>query len=363
MLKMGEFAGMHPTDAPPAAVCAAVFLLSAFPFGDDPMNLPSASQFPESSGGSPNQPAGAPQPSRSGAPRTRPGWSRWIIWLALAVLLIRWDWRGEVVRWKLATAERRAAQGDFAGATRALDRAQQWLPDKPLVPLARAELAYASERWDVAVEAFREVERLGVDLDGIYPSALRAGTLLPLQSPDALGAGSMFAAALFEHGQLEEALGRFARLERTTRGGSPMRRATVLNNWAYFLGLARKDLGHAFQLADQAVQLQTSANNLDTRGYVALQLGQLALARRDLDAAVGGVEQELAQLTAAMNEQDAMRMEMQPLRELWKAHRHTVAVVRYHRALALEQLGEAVLAAEDYARIRDLGFEPGEHLR
>jgi hypothetical protein len=39
-----------------------------------------------------------------------------------------------------------------------------------------------------------------------------------------------------------------------------------------------------------------------------------------------------------------------------------VAVIRYHRALVLDSLGQQAEAEKDRQRVVDLGFEPGDHL-
>ena len=39
-----------------------------------------------------------------------------------------------------------------------------------------------------------------------------------------------------------------------------------------------------------------------------------------------------------------------------------VAVILFHRALVLQELNKAKLAAKDLARVKELGFEPGDDL-
>ena len=40
----------------------------------------------------------------------------------------------------------------------------------------------------------------------------------------------------------------------------------------------------------------------------------------------------------------------------------SVAVIRYHRSLVFDALNKPDAAAKDRARVRELGFDPGEHL-
>ena len=46
----------------------------------------------------------------------------------------------------------------------------------------------------------------------------------------------------------------------------------------------------------------------------------------------------------------------------FQRHAESVAVIRYHRALILEMLGEPELAEQDLQRVVELGFEPGDDL-
>ena len=55
-------------------------------------------------------------------------------------------------------------------------------------------------------------------------------------------------------------------------------------------------------------------------------------------------------------------VDLEQLDEAEEELKRTVAVIRYHRGLVLDAMGDAERAQEDFRRVRELGFEPNEQL-
>ena len=101
---------------------------------------------------------------------------------------------------------------------------------------------------------------------------------------------------------------------------------------------------------------------LDTRGFLYYQLGDLPAARHDMQRAV-----DVCQWSCRAEPWmiDAVKHQILDIRELKKDERRnqrSLAVVHYHRMLVHEALGRQEEAAQDRARVVELGCEPGEHL-
>jgi hypothetical protein len=93
---------------------------------------------------------------------------------------------------------------------------------------------------------------------------------------------------------------------------------------------------------------------LDTRGYIHFRRGDLTAAEADLNLAVDRTEQDYQG-----EERTRHRREFnQPLDRL----RKSLAVIRYHRALVFDALGQSKKAEADRRRVRELGFAPAPSL-
>lgn len=101
---------------------------------------------------------------------------------------------------------------------------------------------------------------------------------------------------------------------------------------------------------------------LDTRGFLYYKLQEFAAAHEDLERAVSGmrwVDQAMSWLLDI--EKDYAADVRQSLQEQ-RMHRQSLAVITYHRALTLQVLGKKQQADQDLQTVRELGYEPGEHL-
>ncbi len=101
---------------------------------------------------------------------------------------------------------------------------------------------------------------------------------------------------------------------------------------------------------------------LDTRGHLYYQLGKLQQARADLDAAVDGYEAINARWSKEVESRKNQVVDLRKLDLELRERRLNLAVIRYHRALILQKLGLQTEADADLKRVRELGYEPSEHL-
>ena len=156
----------------------------------------------------------------------------------------------------------------------------------------------------------------------------------------------------------------------------PYNKVSALNGAAYFRALKNAELDKALEEVQSAIEIYESNNLepsegiLDTRGYIYYLRGELELARSDLDIAVRRVEGFYRAFYGAEGSVQHTLMDPSgdPLIDLREVElkenemAQTVAVLRYHRALVLDNLGETDLAEADYNRIRELGFKPNDKL-
>lgn len=193
---------------------------------------------------------------------------------------------------------------------------------KVALHLALAEVYQLSSNWNEAIREFDEAASLKPDL---RPSPQRLNLLLLAQ-------------------RTEEARQELADLEKAL-ASSWESQASIDNTVAYFSALLNQDLEKALQRAERA--LAASGNDpavLDTRGYILHRLGRNEQAIDDLQRAVG----ELEPSSAALKPGDPRAKNF--------------AVIVYHRSLILEALGKSSEAEQDRKRVRELGFEPDQHL-
>ena len=110
---------------------------------------------------------------------------------------------------------------------------------------------------------------------------------------------------------------------------------------------------------------------LDTRGFVSYKLAvagetdkraeRLEAGRKDLDLAVVSMEARIQiERTLVTPYQE---IDVRSARAGLKRAQQSLAVIRYHRALLLDELGEDQLAGRDRSRVKQLGYEPNERLR
>lgn len=277
--------------------------------------------------------------SNNGARRSK--WTRRLVILGtlalvLGPLLYAW-FPTEVSRWYQASAIEKYLSGDQKGASEALDQALRWDPGNPSAHRLRA-----SWRLD----------------DGDYLGALEdCNHALELSEADRRTYRQR-SLALQHLGRHQEAIEDLKKVAELLQYGSTARRATVLNDLAYARALGNTELDEA--LADVKKAMETVGENaamLDTRGFIYYRLDDLEPAKRDMDAAVKGIEKDLRE---AQNPNRVV--DQRDFEQRLKVVRHSEAVMRYHRALVYDKIGDTDEAEKDRKRVRDLGYEPNKKL-
>lgn len=300
----------------------------------------------------------------------RPLWRRTVFWAFLAMLAILAVQRfpAEVSYWYLASAEIAAEQGDIEKAVRLTEQALRWAPNDSLAHETRANVLLLANRPEEALvsidEALRGNPGPQTRLVLLYQRSLihkEEGRFE--QALSDLDAAAELAPRLrpsFERAELLIALQRKEEAAREVEDAAKSPRPWLLSNpveldnsIAYFSGLLGINLDEALRRAESAVQATEgkASGVLDTRGYVYYRLKQYDKALADLNEAIRLADQEY----------EASRKGALDLRSK-KLFARTNAVLHYHRALVLEALNKPDEAERDLARVRELGFEPGEQL-
>jgi tetratricopeptide (TPR) repeat protein len=245
----------------------------------------------------------------------------------------------EVAAWYAAAAFEKRLDGDFDGAFATLDRAMAWDADDSSLYGLRGEWRLTRKQYTEALEDFRRVLEL-------EPGKRNSAVLIQRTQ------------ALQRLGRHDEAIAEWKRLGKLHQGDNAATRATMLNGLAYAMAVGKTDLDQALEPIEQALRLV--GNNgamLDTRGFIHLLRGDLEKAKFDLDLAVALVEQQLGKAQKA-DEYIDRREYLLALHQ----EQEGVAVIRYHRALVYDKLGQPDQANADRQRVRDLGFEPNDDL-
>ncbi|MEQ8786830.1 MAG: tetratricopeptide repeat protein [Pirellulaceae bacterium] len=110
-------------------------------------------------------------------------------------------------------------------------------------------------------------------------------------------------------------------------------------------------------------QVSMLAAFLDTRGFCHHRLGDDQAALRDLEVAVELIESFYKFVRSLPGEQDGRALlPADERKHVVQLENKQIAVIRYHRGLAHEGLGNEELAKRDFDRVRELGFEPSPQL-
>ena len=281
-----------------------------------------------------------------GSPRRRTWVRRLVILGAVALVLGPLLYAlvpAEISRWYEASAIEKHLDGDAEGAIEDLGQALRWNPEN--WSAHRHRITWRIDEGDYlgALEDCNRALELGTDSE-IYRQRGR----------------------VFQHlGRHQEAIADWRDLDKIHENHSASQRATTLNDLAYAQAVGvhagaveRAELEEALENVQRA--LDTEGDNpamLDTRGFIYYLQDDLEAAESDMDAAVTEMEEYLAKAEEVNQIADGRGFEMQ-----LKTVRQSVAVIRYHRALVRDKLGETDRAERDRRRVRELGYEPNEKL-
>ncbi|MCL4206816.1 MAG: hypothetical protein KJ000_30410 [Pirellulaceae bacterium] len=263
-----------------------------------------------------------------------------LVLLVLGPVLWRW-WPTEVARWYGAIARERQLEGDSQAAEQALLTALRWNPESSPLHRQLGDLRVDSRDYDRAVADYSRA----IELDPTDPMNFvqRSVVLQHLKRHD-------------------EAIGDWHRIEALIKDQGQEQTASVLNGLAYARALGNTELDRALDEVNQALQFggrnaESRAAMLDTRGYIQYLRGEHQAARQDLDRAIESIELLIAARANRKSYADPRQYELDS--KLLTQH---AAVMRYHRALVLRELGESELADQDLQQVRRWGHEPGDDL-
>jgi tetratricopeptide (TPR) repeat protein len=247
----------------------------------------------------------------------------------------------EIDRWHMALAVERRLEGDLEGAVRSLSRVLENSPDNDELLRQRAE-------WRLELR----------DLEAALADITRALELNPRSE-----AGLFLRSQVYQRlGRHDEALTDWRTLAETNSGFG-LTPATILNGRAYARAVAGVELEEALKDVERAIQLSAEdAALLDTRGFIHLLRGDTARALDDMNRAVELAERNHKLMSDALHIGKPPVLDLREFKLTVARHAENVAVIRYHRALVYDELGEAEKAEADRRRVRELGFEPNETL-
>jgi tetratricopeptide (TPR) repeat protein len=303
----------------------------------------------------------ASDPAGEAPPRSQSSAVVWLVVLAAAAIaigpLLGSGLHRERARWRIATGLEHWLDGDLPAALAELDAAAEIAPDLTQVFELRSQFRiYAA------------------DYAGALADAESLLSVNPLNSRGIQLKGD----ALVYLGRGKEAAELWADFAAVRPSQYDLVSPALLNGVAYYRALGNYELATAWaeinaalqqigQLGERAKATQQWRSSqvafLDTRGYIRYLRGDREGALEDLNLAVFGAERQREE--QRLEGSNATRLGMVDPRTIaWQVRDvdRTLAVIRFHRALALEALGRTEEAEKDLRRVRELGFEPDEKL-
>lgn len=256
--------------------------------------------------------------------------------LVLGPLLYAW-FPKEISRWYEASAIKKYFDGDLTGASDDLDQALGWDPENPSAYRLRAGWRFDDGDYVRALEDFNRALELSHGDSRTYQKR---------------------SLVLHHLGRHQEAIEDCKKLVELNKHGSASARATVLNQLAYARALGNTELDEALKDVEKALELEgENAAMLDTRGFIHYLRDDIESAKRDMDAAVQRLDADLREALDPNRVVDQREFERRA-----KLVGQNEAVIRYHRALVNDKIGQTDQAEEDRQRVRELGYEPNEEL-
>lgn len=244
-------------------------------------------------------------------------------------------------------------QASLSDASRALEGAEGM--ERVELLLQRAELLQHLQLWREAVDDWKEIRRLS--------DAATRGSQEDNNESEAEGINDRETDRDDDQDDDEGDAPREERAISGTSASRPIPRVHLLNGLAYARALAHMELNEALIEATEALrEAENSAAILDTRGYILFLLGRREEALADLDKAVSLQNNELRLWRRVYEDQRQQLVDLTVLREMDQMYRRSLAVMLYHRGLALEKT-DPEKARRDFEKIQEeLGFQLGPDL-
>ena len=243
----------------------------------------------------------------------------------------------EVSRWYVAAAMEAYENGDVPGALGYMNAAGRWAPNNPAIYIYGGSWKQRRGDYEGSLAEYNKA----LEIDPVNELAL-------IQRSEVL-----------QHlGRHDQAIADWKKLASSSAMSRIQSRVVYLNGLAYAQALGNTDLDAALENIESAIRgAGQNAAMLDTRGFIQYRRGDLKSARADLELAVKMVEKDYGKIA-----QGEQFLPPGPLQTSLKEYARSVAVIRYHRSLVYDALDKPEAAEKDLARVRELGFEPGEHL-
>jgi tetratricopeptide (TPR) repeat protein len=248
----------------------------------------------------------------------------------------------ELDRWHMALAVERRLEGDLEGAVQSLNRVIDSSPDNDELLRQRAE-------WRTELK----------DFEAALADANRA---VELNARNAWG--YFVRSQIYQHlDRHDEALADWKTLVEEKRGFRRLAKSSLLNGRAYARAIAGQQLDEALEDVQQAIEISAEEPALlDTRGFIQLLRGETDSALRDMERAVELAELHHESWSEMLQTGRPGVLDLREFKLDFARNAESVAVIRYHRSLVYDELGESSKAEEDRLRVRELGFEPNEDL-
>jgi tetratricopeptide (TPR) repeat protein len=259
----------------------------------------------------------------------------------------------EVARWHMARALVHREEGRKDAAWESLGRARAWDPKNPILLLKQAQWHKADRNFEAALADVQAAEELRPEEWQVLMVKAEEWQVL------------MVKAEILQHlGRHEDAIDTWKTIDRMSMASGQPPRETALNGLAYARSVGNAEIEEGLEAVNRALELApNNAAMLDTRGFLLYRQGKYDEALKDMQPAVEEFERQLRNLRpepplvervagySDLNESPKEQLKL------------GVAVVRYHKALVLENLGRHAEAKADQARAKVLiGREPDETL-
>jgi tetratricopeptide (TPR) repeat protein len=313
-----------------------------------PTVVPPMSQAPTS----PEAPAPVPEVPQPPSSNRRSTWL--VIAVAIAIVAIPLLTVGlpvEIAHWYLADAQVKQQAGEVEAAVAALDKALEYAPQDLSVHHLRCQILRECDRLEESLAAADRALELAPGDRAAH--LLRGETLMKMER------FSEAAAAI------ETAVDPDAESAASVN-------ASMLNLLAYVRALAGENLDDALQEVNAALDLMQAAVRpeqelpgiyqaplLDTRGLILYKQGKHEQALADLERAVA--ESDLRRIDH-LQEAEAQILPPEELAARREQAKMNLAVMLYHRGLVHQAMQNLRQAEADYAKVRELGYEPNESL-
>ncbi|HEX4130737.1 MAG TPA: hypothetical protein VHZ24_11900 [Pirellulales bacterium] len=290
---------------------------------------------------------GHPGDDRDDGPRQRFPWRKTVALLLLAAIVaalvvespLGTDGRNMWIRFLVRRADEKHAAGDLPGAIAALDRAISWLPEDQSRDMA-SQLYTFRARWRFEDKQF----------DASLDDANRAVELQPKQARAYLIRSFIYQ----RDGEHEKALTDLDQAVRYREPADP----EPLNARAYGCALARTKLKEGLADVERALVLwPMNYAYLDTRGYLQFLLGDKQAALDDLEKSI-----ELGERSKKLEFDRAAKRGASPayLERFTRQYDEQLSVLYHHRGEVFEKMGQADRATADFAKAKQLGYNPAE---